>query len=294
MSGRHHRSRVLDKQWVTPRMVRLTLDCGADFVPTGTDSHVAVYFYPPEARVPAEFTAENLTDLHRFASPQVRRYTVRNVCNMTDTGTGAATIDLDVVVHEPAGLASGWARDAVVGDEVLWWGPTEAWHLPEQTRELVLVADETGLPAVAEILAVCPDEVRTHVLALVDDERDEPYLATTGQEQQAQLTWIHRGPAAGVVPKELPRALDNLLAAVTANATGPVSLWAGVEFAEAGTLRRHFSDLERSHSHVTLYWIHGQAQDARPDARNRRRNLANRAEHPDEAAAHLTPPHPAK
>ncbi|MDN6259301.1 MAG: siderophore-interacting protein [Corynebacterium sp.] len=294
MSGRHHRSRVLDKQWVTPRMVRLTLDCGADFVPTGTDSHVAVYFYPPEARVPAEFTAENLTDLHRFASPQVRRYTVRNVCNMTDTGTGAATIDLDVVVHEPAGLASGWARDAVVGDEVLWWGPTEAWHLPEQTRELVLVADETGLPAVAEILAVCPDEVRTHVLALVDDERDEPYLATTGQEQQAQLTWIHRGPAAGVVPMVLPRALYNLLAAVTANATGPVSLWAGGEFAEAGTLRRHFSDLERSHSHVTSYWIHGQAQDARPDARNRRRNLANRAAPPAAAAAPLPPPHPAK
>lgn len=289
MTGRHRRSRVKDKQWITPHIVRITVDCGSHYRHTGTDSHVALYFYPPEARVPPEFAADNLTALHTFASPQVRRYTVQRY----DPSHG--TVDLDFVVHEPAGLASTWARDAVIGDEVLWWGPTEAWHLPELTRTLILVADETGLPAVASILRELTEGAQAHVIALVDDRSDEAYLtlplSATGAE--THVTWIHRGPASGEPPAKFLRTLDDVADLLSSEPADTIALWSGTEFAEAGAVRRTLlrsrGPLDKANTNVTSYWIHGQAQDARPDARNRRRNLDNRARYPDEAAVHINP-----
>lgn len=289
MTGRHRRSRVKDKQWITPHIVRITIDCGTDYRHTGTDSHVALYFYPPEARVPSEFAAANLSALHTFASPQVRRYTVQRY----DSSHG--TVDLDFVVHEPAGLASAWARDAVIGAELLWWGPTEAWHLPEQAQTLILIADETGLPAVASILRELAEGIKAYVIALVDDRSDESYLTPSLSMTGAgtRVTWIRRGPASGEPPAEFLRTLDGLADLLSGEPADTIALWSGTEFAEAGAVRRALlgsgGQLDKANTNVTSYWIHGQAQDARPDARNRRRNLDNRARYPDEATVHINP-----
>lgn len=272
MTGRHRRTTVVDKQWITPRMVRIRLGGLGEYLDTGTDSHIALYFYPPEAVVPPEFSADHLNDLHDFASPQVRRYTVRGFDPVTHT------VDVDFVIHEPAGLAAAWARDAVIGDELLWWGPTDSWTPPPQARTVLLIADETGLPAAARILSALPDGVRAQVVALVTDQADERYL------DDPRVTWIHRGPARGVVPDAFHRALGRIVT----ETSGDLALWAGVEFADAGAVRRSFlgtdGPLTKDDTNITSYWIHGQAQDSRPDARNRRRNLANRAADPERAA----------
>lgn len=277
-AGRLRRSTVIARRWVTPRIVRLTVAGDlADFVDQGTDQHVAFYHYPPEAIVPEDLAPEQLRELHEFAMPQVRRYTIRRWY------PGVEEIDFDVVVHQPAGLAAGWAEEAAVGDSLLWWGPTSAWHLPEGPRRLLLVGDETALPAIDAVLSSLPEQVSAQVVAEVADARDEAYLAE--HAGRAQITWVHRGEPDGV-----PH--DGLLAAVRSlpAVPGETAVWAGVEFATAGALRRWFIG-ERGYSKdqafIVSYWIHGQAQDMRADARARERTARNREADPVRAREHV-------
>jgi NADPH-dependent ferric siderophore reductase len=90
----------------------------------------------------------------------MRTYTVRSVI-----GDGADTrVVVDIVVHEPpCGPGSTWARAATVGDRLVLLGPRRG--LPyggiefaphDGATELVIVGDETAVPAVAAILADLP------------------------------------------------------------------------------------------------------------------------------------------
>lgn len=296
VAGSHHRSRVVGRRWVTPHILRLTVDGADDLSGTAsTDAHVAVYFYPPEARIPERFVAEELTALHEFATPQVRRYTVHRV------DPEAGTVEFDVVVHDPAGLASSRLTALSVGDELLWWGPTQFWSLPEGATTLLLLGDETALPAIDAILTGLPEAVTARVVAEVADGTDEVYLADhADRSPQVEITWVHRGSPDGTVCPAFVTALEDLAGEFGDATDGPVALWAGHEFASAAAVRRIFLRDPRSASEgtpgmaltkqeatVTSYWIHGQAQDARPDARNRARNLEARAARPAEAARHL-------
>jgi NADPH-dependent ferric siderophore reductase len=252
---RLRRTTVAAVHRVTPRIIRLTVAGDLeDFPDQGTDQHVALYFYPPEAIVPEDLDPEALRALHEFAFPQVRRYTIRQF------RPDRAEADIDVVVHEPAGLAAGWADGAQVGDQLLWWGPTAAWTVPEGTRTLVMVADE----------------------------REEAYLAEVAD--RAHCVFVHRGGGQAVGdPEAIERAVRELLV------TGPMdtrdlSVWVGSEFASAGAMRRLFHGeygMTKERAFIVSYWIHGQPQDRRPDERMRAQNLRRRAQAPREAARFL-------
>lgn len=91
--------------------------------------------------------------------PVVRTYSVREV-----RGSGPdSRLVLDVVLHEGAhGPGSAWASSARVGDEVGVVAPRRGtpsggieWD-PGAARRLLLVGDETAVPAIASILASLP------------------------------------------------------------------------------------------------------------------------------------------
>lgn len=113
---------------------------------------------------PTDVVADGLTAwLQRPAVERgpMRTYTVRELI-----GSGAATrLVVDIVVHEPpCGPGSTWARTAAVGDRLVLLGPRRGFPYggiefapPAGTQELLLVGDETALPAVAAILAELPE-----------------------------------------------------------------------------------------------------------------------------------------
>lgn len=275
--GRLRRTRVVAKRWITPRIVRVTVGGGLDdFRDQGTDQHVALYLYPPEAIVPDDLSLDSIRALHEFAHPQMRRYTIRR------WDAERQEVDFDFVVHEPAGIASAWARDVQVGGELLWWGPTPAWAAPT-TGTLVMIGDETALPAIDATLEELDPAVRAVVVAEVADDDDEEYLAH--HRDRAEITWIHRGEPDGEVDADLAAAVQGL-----SLDPAPVSVWAGVEFWTAGFLRRWFigqREMTKDDAFIVSYWIYGQAQDQRPDERHRAENLRNRRLHPDRAARYL-------
>ena len=112
-----------------------------------------------------------------------RNFTVRGF------DPGAATIDVDVFLHGDIGRASAWARRATVGDPVGFAGPRTHWEPDPEARWTLLVADETGLPALLAILETLPAGHRTIALAEVagDDER-QPVISPA----HVDLRWISR------------------------------------------------------------------------------------------------------
>ncbi len=112
-----------------------------------------------------------------------------------------AEMDVLMVLHDDDGAAGGshtgghasrWAARAAVGDTVALWGPRTAYEPPEGTEHWVLVADETGLPAVAVIIEQLPEGATAHVLAEVasaDEHQDLP------ERDGVTVTWLHRDGA---------------------------------------------------------------------------------------------------
>lgn len=278
-TGRARRTVVVAKTWLSPQIVRITVAHDLhDFHDQGTDQHVALMFWPPEAIVPDRLELAALQALYEFAHPQMRRFTIRRFDPV------AGEVDFDFVVHDPPGLASRWAVDAEPGDELLWWGPTSAWRIRPDTRRVVLTGDETALPAIDAILAGLPGGVRATVVAESGDPRDTAYLAH--HAGRAEITWAPRAGAPGTGSPELLAAVRD----IDAGGFERTQVWGAAEFAAVGSLRRWFHGecgLSRDDAFLVTYWTHGKAQDARPDARGRRRALAARAKDPERARLHI-------
>lgn len=126
----------------------------------------------------------------------MRTYTVREV-----RGRGASTcVVVDIVVHEPPyGPGSSWARTVRVGDRVVLLGPRRGlpyggieFAPPPSTDDLLLVGDETAVPAIAGILAGLPAAARGRVFLEVPVAADiHDVLAPEG----VVVTWLPRAGA---------------------------------------------------------------------------------------------------
>lgn len=274
-TGRDRRSRVAAKEWVTPQMLRLTLVGDTeDFRDQGGDQHVALKFYPPEAIIPASLELSAMQELHQYAHTTMRRYTVRR----WDPVTGE--VDIDFAIHEPAGLATAWALAARTGDELIWWGPTPAWQIAPESSEVLLVGDETALPAIDAILGELGPQVRARVVIEVADESGKAYL--DHHAGAAEMTWVVRSGAPGDGSPDLLRAVR--AAAVPSIETFQV--WGAAEFSTVSALRQWFhgaAGMTRQQAFLVTYWTHGRAQDARYDARGLERTRENRRRNPQRA-----------
>ncbi|ATG51033.1 cobalamin ABC transporter ATP-binding protein [Brachybacterium vulturis] len=136
----------------------------------------------------------------------MRTYTVREHRAAGHPGNLSAQpeIDIDVVLHldpveQPGqGVAARWARDAQVGDTVSLLGPNR--HLvgpdyggiefrPGTARTVLLVGDETAVPAVGSILEALPASISGHALLEVPEAGDAQQLLS---RSGVQVTWLPR------------------------------------------------------------------------------------------------------
>ncbi|GGC80252.1 cobalamin ABC transporter ATP-binding protein [Tersicoccus solisilvae] len=144
------------------------------------------------------------------ARGQMRTYTVRSVDDETDAvGDVRRTVTVDFVLHgvpredghpgDAAGPAAQWAAAARPGDHLCLLGPNRAIggrsgieFDPGPARRLLLVADETAVPAVASILASGPAQTGDVYLEVptADDILDLPPVPGIS------VTWLARDGAA--------------------------------------------------------------------------------------------------
>ena len=136
-----------------------------DFADAGYDERIKIFLPLPDGSLPApsffEASPENPLAWYQQwrALPAERRnplrtYTVRKV------RPGSEQIDVDFVIHDHAGPAGAFAEAARPGDQAIIIGPNAQaggpvagmdFH-PGQSRHLLLVGDETAVPAIAAIM----------------------------------------------------------------------------------------------------------------------------------------------
>lgn len=183
-----YRAEVLATRRLTPGMVRITFGGPglAGFDTTGVgDEYLRVFLPDPgahEARLP--ISTGDSWDWTKGVEPSaMRTYTVRTV------DPAAGTVDIDFVVHD-GGLAASWAQRAQVGDVVGLNSPTGLYEPPADLQWQILLADATGLPAVARLVEQTPPGVRTRVLIEVEHPSHQQEL-TLGAG--TEVAWIHGG-----------------------------------------------------------------------------------------------------
>lgn len=153
----------------------------ATFAPTGPDEYFGLLMangreliMPPDDRVNVRASLRAMPEEDR---PDLRWYTVR--AHRQDR----AEIDVDFVIHGDAGPGTRWARRAIRGDKAGFRAGGSAYRPPAEGAVL-LVADETALPALTAIL-----EAETRPVRVFAEVPDESYRLDLDVE------WVFRGSA---------------------------------------------------------------------------------------------------
>lgn len=239
-------TRVVRTCMLTPRVRRITLG-GAGlgrFPAVGADSF-AYLLLPPAGRreltVGPGFEWADVRAMPRAARPRGAYYSVRH--HRPDDHE----LDLDIVIHD-GGVASGWASDAGPGDAAALWGPRVLFRPPDDTDWLLLLADDTGVPAMLSILEHLASPVPVVAIAEVAaaDEVRAVAVAPT-----VDLRWLCRddlGPTTCQVLRTLSRP------------DGTGYAWGGGEHAWIQELDRLLAvehDLGEEQRSLTSYWRRG-------------------------------------
>ena len=250
---------------VTPRMRRIVVG-GAGlgetvvdgtvhraFAAPGFDDHVKLIFASDgdlESALPLqlphgiEWTAAD----NRVA----RDYTPRWV------DVDAGEMALDFVLHGD-GPAAAWAQSVSVDDPLCFVGPKASLRLPEHIDWIVLVADETGLPAVGRFLDERPVDAPAHIVLFVEDDSARQDLRT---REGDVVTWhVAKGGDAD--------AVEAAVRAMTLPEQGEGYAWAAAESRALLPVRRYLQrerGLAKDRINITGYW-HADASndDAQPE-----------------------------
>ncbi|SSC22955.1 NADPH-dependent ferric siderophore reductase, contains FAD-binding and SIP domains, partial [Klenkia terrae] len=176
----------------------------------------------------------------------LRSYTARR----QDPVTGE--VDVDFVLHGD-GPAAAWATAAAPGAVL---GVASTAPLGAATAGwLLLVADETAVPAVARILAAADPGTRgLALLEVAGPAEEQPLVAPPGVE----VRWLHRGdvePGASTLLVDAVAGLDH-------PGTDDVFAWVGAESAAVRAVRADLRGrwgLGRTQHHAIGYWRRGRA-----------------------------------
>jgi NADPH-dependent ferric siderophore reductase len=176
-----------------------------------------------------------------------RNYTVRH------WRAEARELDIDFVVHGDHGLASRWAARVRPGDRLGFAGPRVHWSDGSRAGEgwTLLVADETGLPALAAIAEQLAPGHRAFALIEVADGDERQTLDTRAD---LDVQWLHRDGA----PAGTTTLLPDAVAALDLTG-GPGRVWGGGEALAMRGVRRHVRDergLPADAVSVLGYWKH--------------------------------------
>ncbi|QNP72545.1 siderophore-interacting protein [Streptomyces roseirectus] len=242
---------------ISPSLVRVSF-AGDDlrhFHSLGYDQSLSLFVPHPgqrEPQVPIELGDgwwQGWRDLPADVRAVMRSYTLRELRR------GPDEIDVDFVLHTPAGPASAWAERAVPGDRVVLLGPAVAdnrairFRAPEDADLIILWGDATALPAIAAILEALPGTRRVRAWIEVDDVSDVIQLTTP---PDTEINWL--------VGED---SLENLRTAVLPDAAFPY-VWIAGESGSVKALRRHFVQergIDRRRVTFVGYWRRGMSEE---------------------------------
>lgn len=234
---RDHDATVRGREQITASFVRVRLHSPTlfDEIAVGPSAWIRLWFPDPDGS----------------GAEHQRGYTLSEA----DPETGEFAID--VVLHEPSGPASAWAREVRPGTAIsVSSSASPPFVLPEEMpRGFLLLGDSASIPAINGILAALPAEVPVELYLELHDERDREI--PLGTHPRLALHWVPR------------RGEESLAAAIEARDWSDWTVWAAPESGTMKHLRTRLREefgFPKSEVHARAYWYEGRAFGKRRSA----------------------------
>lgn len=177
-------AKVLGRTQISAHLVRVTLDVEGDYASTRIPDEYIRVLIPPAGAVlalPQIDEKWNISYPEGSVEPDFRVYTISDY-RIVD---GEAQIDIDIALHDE-GIGSDWAKACRPGEEVGVIEPHGLYAADPAVGWQLLVADITGLPAVARILRGLAPGQRADVHMVLTDADDEIVLPSAAD---VNVTW---------------------------------------------------------------------------------------------------------
>lgn len=229
---------VIRKTQITEHMLRITLggDEMADYPSDQESAYVKLMFPQADDQKPLK-----------------RSYTIRQ--------QRPTEIDLDVVLHDPLGPASSWAKQAQPGDRIMVGDPGPKKLINHDAEWFLLVGDMAALPAISVNLEQLPDDARGHAVIEILSEADiQPLKAPSNIELHWEVN-SHPDPDGRFLLSKV-KTLPWL--------EGQPAVWSACEFNSMRNLRCFFKEehnLSHSHLYLSSYWKIGQSDEGHKQAK---------------------------
>lgn len=251
-------AQVLSSRWISPHMVRVTF--GGDDVKRlparGFDQWFRMFLPRAEGEtdfgvVPERFGAAGYLRYLTAKSgtrPPFRNYTVREL------RADAGELDVDFVAHGDRGIAGPWAQRARAGERVAFIDQGRGFDPVEDADRILLVGDESALPAIAGILRDLPRDAAGLALIEIPDPADQQAVeAPAGFE----LRWLARRDS-----HDRPGTLAlDAVRAYTPEHPATLHAYLAGEQALVAESRRHLvaAEVPKARIAFTGYWKAGRA-----------------------------------
>jgi NADPH-dependent ferric siderophore reductase len=235
---------------ITPRMIRVTVTGPGlhDFATAGPDQHLKLILprgtAPLRVPDPTRSALQQWRELPDDVRPFLRTYTVRAA------RPAQRELDVDVALHDVDTVTMRWIRRVRPGDGLALFGVRGEFDPPPGTDRLLLIADETGVPALAAILEAHP-EMPADAIAEVEDAGD---IVPLGLPPHQRIVWVTRDG------RRSPGDPAGLLAALAdgARPAGELYAWAAGETGAVAALRARLAGIPFE---AVGYWRIGSATD---------------------------------
>ncbi|MEM1436333.1 MAG: SIP domain-containing protein [Pseudomonadota bacterium] len=226
--------------WLYPGMRRILFsgDFSSLIVPAPDAFMFVMVPEPGRGTLPPGFSMNQWRAWKGAGRPSGAYYTIRR--------SSAQTIEMWFVVHGDGPSVGWWARNAKPGDHVALWGPRSSFAPPPGTRRLLLIGDDTALPAIAAIMdqSALPKAV---------------WLEVAG-EQACQILPIDRTSDVNCVIREQPAGTDDTLLTLLSSEHLPsdnLYVFGAGEAGQFALLRRSMRErlqVSAGQLHLTGYW----------------------------------------
>lgn len=227
--ARDHVATVLETERIAPHFVRIRMTSATLFEDAEAEPAAWLRFWFPDPRgSDTEFQ---------------RAYTISEA----DVPTGRFAID--VVLHEPAGPASSWARTVEPGATIAvmsLMGASRFDRPDEQPAGYLLIGDSASIPGMNGIIGTVPDDVPIEMYLEQHDDNDTSI--PIAQHPRLRVHWVRR------------RDDKSLAEAIEARDWSDWYAWATPEASTLKNVRKRLRDafgFPKSEVHAQAYWSAG-------------------------------------
>ena len=190
-----------------------------------------------------------------FPDPDGSKTEFQRAYTISEADIGAGRFAVDVVLHDPAGPASLWARSVQPGATIAVMAlmGSSRFDVPdEQPAGYLLIGDSASIPGMNGIIGVVPDDVPIEIYLVQHDDNDT--LIPIAQHPRLQLHWVTRHDE------------KSLAAAIESRDWSDWYAWATPEATTLKHVRARLRDefgFPKSEVHAQAYWSAGRAMGTR-------------------------------